>query len=184
MLIRKALQSDAKSISDCLFIAMDDILKTFVESSDPEVAKKFLLQFIEQRQNQYSWENCHVGEFDNEIVCAINIYRGADLQMLRQPVVDFVQKHYNADFSPEYETQIGEYYIDSFGVNPDHQGRGFGSTMLQQMIQKYVIENKQTLGLLVDIDNPNAKKLYSKLGFEPVGFKTLAGKTLEHLQIS
>jgi len=54
---------------------------------------------------------------------------------------------------------------------------------LQFLIDEYVYKSNETLGLLVDKDNPAAKKLYLKLGFEFVGNKTFAGKQMEHLQL-
>jgi len=54
--------------------------------------------------------------------------------------------------------------------------------MLRFLINEYVNNRNKTLGLLVDKDNPQAKKLYLRLGFVPVGEKTLAGKSMEHLQ--
>ena len=89
---------------------------------------------------------------------------------------------FNKPFNPEDETQAGEYYIDCVGVNPNQQGKGIGSKIFQFLIDEYVYRRKETLGLLVDRDNPNAKRLYLKLGFEVVGEKTLVGKRLEHLQ--
>lgn len=68
------------------------------------------------------------------------------------------------------------------GVDPSQQGKGIRSKVFQFLIDEYVEKNNQTLGLLVDKDNPNAKKLYLKLGFEIVGEKALVGKQLEHLQ--
>lgn len=83
----------------------------------------------------------------------------------------------------EDETESGEFYIDCIGVNSDQQGKGIGSKALNFLIDEYVVKNHQTLGLLVDEDNPNAKRLYLKLGFKVVGRKSLAGKKMEHLQL-
>ena len=44
---------------------------------------------------------------------SINIYDGANLELLRAPIVQYIKKHFNGDFNPEKETQQGEYYIDS-----------------------------------------------------------------------
>ena len=184
MIIRKATIDDAIAITDHLFIAMDKILYDFIGQNDSEVAKKFLLHFVKETQNQYSWQNCFVGEYNNKVISAINIYDGANLEILRAPIIKFVRRNYNEYFNPEDETQSGEYYLDSFGVDADFRGRGFGRLMLENAIRIYVVEGGKTLGLLVDVENPNAKKLYNKIGFKPVGWKTLAGKTLEHLQIT
>lgn len=183
MIIRKAVWSDAEAIAECLLLAMEEIVFHFIGDDDPVKAKKFLLHFVERENNQYSYENCRVVESDGKIVAAIDIYDGADLHALRAPVIAYVRGHYNPDFDPEDETGAGEFYIDSLGVAPGQQGKGIGSKLLDHVIDEYVTRNHQTLGLLVDEDNPDAKKLYLKLGFISAGKTTLAGKRMEHLQI-
>lgn len=183
MIIRPAQPGDAQTITELLYIAMDTILFEFIQQKSETEAKKFLHHFVSQENNQYSWQNCFVGEHQDIVVCALNIYNGRDLELLRNPVVAYVRENYNAGFNPENETQAGEYYLDSVGVSPKAQGAGFGTKMLEYVIYKFTEESHSTVGLLVDVDNPRAKQLYTKLGFEPVGFKTLAGKTLEHMQI-
>ncbi|WP_205944012.1 GNAT family N-acetyltransferase [Pedobacter xixiisoli] len=93
-----------------------------------------------------------------------------------------MKSSFNSNFNPEDETEAGEYYIDCVGVNPSQQGKGIGSKIFKFLIDEYVHKQKETLGLLVNIDNPDAQKLYLKLGFEIVGEKTLVGKRLNHLQ--
>jgi len=118
-----------------------------------------------------------------KIVAAINLYNGTQLIELRQPEIDYVRSTINKNFEPQDETQTGEYYIDSLGVNPKLQGNGMGTKLLKFIIDEYIIKRNQTLGLLVDEENPNAKRLYLKLGFKSVGKKVLLGKNMEHLQI-
>ncbi|MEN0009776.1 GNAT family N-acetyltransferase [Flavobacterium nitrogenifigens] len=183
MNIRKAEKSDSKYIAPILLLAMEDIIYKFIAKENYASAKDFLQYFVESENNQYSYQNCFVAEENNEIIGAVNIYNGADIEALRAPIVEYVRKHHNPEFDPELETRAGEYYIDSLGVNPKHQGKGIGSQLLQFLIDKYVHKNKEVLGLLVEEDNPSAKKLYLKLGFKVVGNKTLVKKNLEHLQI-
>jgi ribosomal protein S18 acetylase RimI-like enzyme len=183
MNIRKATKADAPAISGHLFLAMEDILYEFIRMKNPAKAKECLAYFVARENNQYSFQNCWVAEKDAEILGSINSYDGAKLDLLRAPVVQYIRTHFNENFNPEKETQPGEYYIDSFGVSIPHQGKGIGTELLQFVIHQYTIEQQQTLGLLVDEDNPAAKKLYLKLGFKPVGRKTLVGKMMVHLQI-
>ncbi len=136
---------------------------------------------LKKKSNQYSYENCFVAESEIGIEGSINIYNGAELNRLRKPVIQYVKKHYNATFNPEKETQEGEFYIDSLGVNPKNQGKGIGSKLIQFVINNLDF-NQQSLGLLVDQENPNAEKLYLNFGFKYVGKKELAGKKLKHLQ--
>lgn len=113
----------------------------------------------------------------------MNLYDGARLQALRQPVIEYIRSRYDTDFTPEDETQAGEYYIDTIGVAPHQQGRGTGTRLLQVIIDEYVHRRRETLGLLVDEANPNAHRLYARLGFRRAGTKFLFGKFMEHLQL-
>lgn len=184
MIIRKASAKDSIYIAPLLLLAMEDIIYTFINKTDYDTALNFLSYFVQKENNQYSYQNCFVAEKDNIIIGAVNLYDGAKLQLLRQPVIDYVKDNYNSNFNPEDETQKGEYYIDTLGVSPAQQGQGTGSKMLHYLIDKYAIKNKHVLGLLVEEDKPDAKKLYLKLGFKVVGKKKLAGKNLDHLQIA
>lgn len=183
MIIKKATLKDSESIASHLLLAMEDIVYEFIGEKDNKKAKDFLLYFVERENNQYSYENCWVVEENNEIIAAVNIYDGAKLSELRKPIAEYIKTQLGNNFNPEDETQSGEYYIDTLGVNPKQQGKGIGSKILRFLIDLYVIQNQQTLGLLVDEENPSAKKLYLKLGFKSVGKKKLLGKKMEHLQI-
>ena len=98
--------------------------------------------------------------------------------------MEYIRSHYNKHFIPEDETQAGEFYLDCIAVNPNFCGKGIGTAMLQFLIQEFVINKEGKLGLLVDENNPLAKKLYLRLGFVYKETKTLFGKNMEHLQKS
>ena len=184
MKIRKATMKDSESIADYLWLAMEDIVYEFIGERDAKKGREFLLYFAGRENNQYSYQNCWVVEDHNkEVVGAANLYDGAKLNELRKPVLEYLSTQYGKDIRPEDETQAGEQYIDSLGVDTGQQGKGIGSKILRFLIGEYVIKNGQTLGLLVDGENANAKKLYLKLGFKSVGKKVLVGKNMEHLQI-
>lgn len=182
MIIRRAIKSDSPFIASYLLLAMEEIVYEFIGEKNHQKALDFLLYFAERENNQYSYQNCWVAE-DDEVIAAINIYDGSQLSALRKPIADYIQTYHGKEFNPEDETQAGEFYIDSFGVNPNQQGKGIGSKILQFLIAEYVVKKQQTIGLLVEENKPAAKKLYLKLGFKSVGYKMLVGEKLEHLQI-
>lgn len=183
MTIRRATQKDAEAVAAHLFLAMEEILYLLIGERDAQKAKALMLHLAESENNQYSYQNCWVSEEDKEIVAAVNVYDGAKLTELREPVLQYLRIHFNRHLAPEDETGPGEYYIDSLGVHPAYRGKGTGTGLLQFLIEEYVQRQKQTAGLLVEEENTNAKRLYLKLGFQPVGSKVLLGKNLEHLQI-
>ncbi len=184
MRFRKATKANSKVIATYLMLAMEDIVYQFIGENSTVKATQFLESLIPEKANQYSYENCWIAESDVGIIAVANIYDGAKLHQLRKPVAAAIKTMFNRDFNPEDETQTGEFYIDCVAVNPNQQGKGIGSQFFEFLIEEYVQKRNETLGLLVDKDNPNARRLYLKLGFEIIGEKTLAGKSLEHLQFS
>src|SRR5690606_34922964 len=109
---------------------------------------------------------------------------GSKLDQLRQPVLDLIKQRYNRILLPEKETGKGEFYIDTLSVDTAHQGKGLGTKLLHYLINEMVQKEGKTIGLLVDLKNPRAKKLYTKTGFKVVGQKALLGHQHEHLQLS
>ena len=183
VIIRKAVLNDAEAIAECLLLAMEDIVYLFIGEKNREKAKAFLLRFAEKENNQYSYQNCRVVEKDGKVVAAANVYDGARLKKLRAPILAYLKTELNNALTPEDETQPGEYYIDSIGVRPGYQGTGVGTTLLQFLVDEYVVRGGNTLGLLVGESNPKAKRLYLKLGFKTVGTKIFMGKKMDHLQM-
>lgn len=184
MNIRKAKLEDAEAIAPLLMLASGDVIYKFIGEEHHEKARDFLLRYVKSEDNQYSFQNCYVVLDGGQVVAAALVYDGARLEELRRPVLDYVHQHYDANLKVEDETQAGEFYIDSLGVAPSQQGKGLGSKMLSFLIDELVHRQGQTLGLLVDIANSGAKKLYTKLGFEFVEETELLGFSLEHLQMS
>ncbi len=184
MQIRKAKVEDSKIIAELMMLAMSDFVYRFIGENSNEKATLFLAYLISKKANQYSYENCWVVETNDQVIAAANIYDGARLTELRAPVAEIIKERFNINFKPQDETQEGEFYIDCVAVNPNQQGKGIGSKLFEFLIEEFVHKRNETLGLLVDKDNPNAKRLYLKLGFKIVGEKTLTTKSLEHLQIN
>lgn len=183
MIIRKAVIQDSEPITSLVMQATSEMIYKFVGERNDQKAKDFLLQFVKNENNQYSFQNCYVIANEVEVLGVLLGYDGAKLKELRKPVLSYIHQYINPNLTVEDETQAGEYYIDSFGVLPNQQGKGIGERLIQYVINEQLLEKVQTIGLLVDKDNPRAKRLYLKLGFDVVGDKNLMGITLEHLQL-
>jgi ribosomal protein S18 acetylase RimI-like enzyme len=181
MKIRPASPQDAKAITPLMLLAMDDIVARFLHSNDPRDAIVFMETLIAQENNQYSYENIHVVEHEDQIVGAMCIYDGALLHTLREPVKAYVESKTNGLFEPEDETEEGEYYIDCLAVLPEYQGKGIGKSLLRFAIETYVKSQGKVLGLLVE--KLEARKLYEKVGFTFHCTKTLTGKPMAHMQL-
>ncbi|SFS90154.1 GNAT family N-acetyltransferase [Sphingobacterium wenxiniae] len=180
--LRRAHITDATQLASIMLLAMEDIIYYFIGKRDYQEAVAFLQYWIEQPCNQYSYENILVAEEKGEILGQICLYPGEDLDKLRSPILQQLKEKYGQDFLLEAETQAGEIYIDTIAVSTNAQGKGIGKKLLHYAIDEYVYKRKQTLGLLVDKDNPDAKKLYLKVGFKAVNECHIFQKDMEHLQ--
>src|SRR5690606_8691288 len=183
--IREANPKDYKQVALLIVQAMEDLACTFANTEKPEKSIPLFEYFFQQKENQYSYENTLVFEENNEIAGSITAYDGALLPKYREQFLEYIASQYNVkDLIIENETIKGELYIDTLSVYPKFQGKGIGSKLLLAIKAKAKEEGHKKLGLLVDIKNPSAKKLYSALGFESVGKKKLGTNFYEHLQLT
>lgn len=182
--IRKAKITDAAQIAPIMLLAMEEIIYYFLGENNTEKAIDFLEKHIEKEANQYSYQNIIVAENDGEIIGQICLYPGENLEELRTPILTNLEQVYGKVLHLEKETQKGEIYIDTLAVSSAAQGKGIGKMLLLYAIDYYVTVRQEVLGLLVDKENPDAKKLYLKLGFKPVRDVTIFEKEMEHLQFS
>lgn len=184
IIIREAVLEDASDIAPLIALAMHDIIFRFIGESSETRALELLQKLVARDDNQYSYKNCWVAEIEGKIVGAACIYDGAKLEILRAPVAKEIHKMFGVIFNPEDETQDGEYYIDTIAVSEYFHGQGIGTVILKSLIEEYCNNRGQTLGLLVDKENTQAKRLYLKLGFQIKSEKILTGKLMDHLQYS
>jgi ribosomal protein S18 acetylase RimI-like enzyme len=182
MIIRAAKKEEAQQIAQLMNLAMLEITYQFIGEEDLAKADAFLAYFIARENNQYSYENIFVAEEDGDLLGQISLYDGAKLKALRQPIWDKIKADRNVDYCSEDETKAGEIYLDTLAVSPLAQGKGIGKLLLQFVIEEFVDKQNRVLGLLVDKDNPHAKRLYEKVGFEVVNEIHIFGKEMEHMQ--
>ncbi|RZK04951.1 MAG: GNAT family N-acetyltransferase, partial [Flavobacterium sp.] len=84
-------------------------------------------------------------------------------------------------FEMELESEAGEFYIDTLSVDPKFQGKGIGRNLIETVIEKAKSLGFKKVGLLVSTSNPNAKRLYEKIGFKAIGYKNLLDASHQHL---
>ncbi len=180
--IRKAKSEEAEALATLMLHAMQDIVFYFIGERDTQKAHAFLTSLIRKRDNQYSYENIIVAEEEGVLLGQLCCYPGAAILQLRAPVLDLISNEYGHDINPDIETQAGEIYLDSLAVSPLARGKGIGKMLLLYAIDLYCKRQDGILGLLVDQENPRAKKLYLQIGFREVDQKNIFGKEMLHLQ--
>ena len=179
-MIRKANIADADQLVELMMLAMGDLPLKFAATADKQTAFLLLKKFVLLDGNQYSLSNTLVYVAENKVVGAINGYDGGKIEKLRKPFFEYISKKYhNGGFDMDVESEAGEFYIDTLAVNPNYQGKGIGKDLIKQVMSHAQKIGFNKIGLLVS--NPDAKRLYEKIGFEKVGYRILLGNTHEHL---
>lgn len=73
---------------------------------------------------------------------------------------------FKADVQSETPEQI---YLEGVYTHPDERGKGFGSRCLSQL-SRMLLENAQSLCVLVNEKNPKAERFYRKAGYKMRGY--------------
>lgn len=176
-MIRPATPTDAPAVAPLMFQAMEEIVYKMIGKDHKEEAIALLKTLFEQEDNQYSYKNAWVYEEEGAVIGSVIAYDGAHLHTLRAPVLALIRSSYGIDIVLEDETAEGELYIDTLSVLPTAQGKGIGS----QLVAHLKKVTTQPIGLLVDVQNPKAERLYTRLGFEYINHQELAGGIYKHL---
>ena len=158
-MIRPAIPTDAPAVAPLMFQAMEEIVYKMIGKDHKEEAIALLKNLFEQEDNQYSYKNAWVYEEEGAVIGSVIAYDGAHLHRLRAPVLALIRSSYGIDIVLEDETAEGELYIDTLSVLPTAQGKGIGSKLITHL--KKVAT--QPIGLLVDVQNPEAERLYTRL---------------------
>ena len=186
--IRQARREDAAFIARAVLTAIGDELTVHMAGGADRVplVREVFTNLAAMDVSQYSYRNTLIAEGpDGKAAGAVVCYDGARLYELREAFVNEVNRLLGwnttqAEFTDE--TSADEVYLDSLMVVPEYRRRGLGAMLIAEAGKK-AAEAGKPLGLLVDFDNPNAKRLYTGVGFVSVGTRPFAGKEMEHLQL-
>ena len=179
--IRQAQKEDAFTIALAVAMAIGD--EETLRNYCGDDYLKVLTEIASAKETQYSWQNALIAECDGKAAGAIVGYDGAMLEKLRNGTFEILQKRGLPTPTIANETEAGEFYLDSIAVMPEYRGHGIGSHLITAIRQKAIAEGHERVGLIVDIDNPHAKRLYTALGFKSVGSRLFFEHQMEHLQI-
>ncbi len=183
-----ARPEDAAFIARAILTAIGDELTLHMAGSADRVrlVEEVFTRLAAREDSQYSYRNTLIavtpeGERAGAVVC----YDGALLYGLRQAFIDEANRLLGWNVTQEEftdETSPDEVYLDSLMVVPEYRRHGLGTRLIEAAKEKAASMGKP-LGLLVDFDNPNARRLYKSVGFRSVGRRPFAGKEMEHLQL-
>ncbi len=175
---RKADLGDVTLIANVVCAALGEEL---AEKLRGGLGMSLMEQVVAQPDTVYSYKNSLVAEINGESVGAIIGYDGAKMWELRKPTFTLIEKVTGTAPQLEEETGPGEFYLDSLAVLPEYQGQGIGAALISEASKQAFANGFNRVALLVDMANPNAERLYARLGFHRDKPVTLLGHAMYHM---
>lgn len=188
--IRDASPEDAEMIAEAIMEAVgDDIVDGMAGSHSREDVKGVFTRLARRDDSQYSYRNTRIAmtpEGDRAGVCIS--YDGGKLKELRRSFFEEAVKVFGWNITPQEvedlpgETCGEEYYLDTLATVDRYRGRGIASALIADAKRK-AERASLPLGLLVADHNDEARMLYERRGFRPVGRRPFAGEMMTNMRI-
>jgi len=188
-MIRPAVPGDAPRTVPLILQAIGSIAFVLTGTNDREDADRILDGFFRRKDSRVSYQNTlvmedvkNVVERSREVVGVALIYDGSIARALDGPLEKAaVQTSGLSDYRIPTEAEPSEFYLDTISVDPKCQGRGFGRDLIEASCEQARRLGRDRIGLLVDIGNSGAKRLYERLEFRTQGRKQIAGYEYFHM---
>lgn len=182
MEFRLATKDDMPQVVNLIKIILDDMeLPILLNNPESEVMDLFVKTF--QSDTYAKLADTIVAVQDGEIAGVAFGYDGSN----EEPLLAEFGNHFDAKLPKqpvfiEPEAVEKEWYLNSIAVNPKFQRQGIGSKLLNE-IPHYASQRGLTkIGLLVDLANPDAERLYRRSGFKDFKTQMVSGHEYKHLQ--
>ena len=187
-MIRPAVSEDAPQAVPLIFEAIGSIAFVLTGTEVLAEAMSILENFFQQEGNRLSYKNTLVIEDsktsvgDGAIVGVAISYDGTVARELDEPLEEAAKLQSGfSDYSIQTEAEPDEYYLDTVSVNRNCQGRGLGRQLIEAVCEQGRQLGRNRVGLLVDVTNPDAKRLYERLQFRVNNQRDLAGEEYFHM---
>ncbi|KHO12538.1 acetyltransferase, GNAT family [Latilactobacillus curvatus] len=183
-MIRQATVADAKSVLPIINIVFEEMEMPLFQKIPLEDLFGILEQAFAMPEYRYSYANTLVYEEDGQvlgIVVGFPEEKEAHIDDALAPLFLQIGLPETTRFFTDKEAQPGEWHIDTIAVVPQARGKGVGSKLLAACESVAKANHKQIISLNVDFNNPGAKKLYEKMGYQVVGELMIGNHQYEHM---
>ena len=182
-MIRPAIPADAPFVVPLIVQALVPGAFQLTNSGSEAEAYPVVTQFFLQETNRHSYRNTLVYENETGIAGSVVSYDGADDEALGMPITLFLRGYYGSEDVAHFaEGENDAFYIDTISVRKDQQGNGIGRILMEAACARAKALGHRNIALLVDKENPDARKLYERLGFKTIKERRLWDHDYEYMQ--
>ena len=183
--IRPAILEDADLASGLIYLSMGELADYLFNGAHLSV-NEILAGLFLLHGNRFSWNITDVAEWEGKPAGMLVSFPGREftrrelsiglglLKLCGLP--DVLRLSVNAlSIANGVETRRNEYYLANMAVFPDFQRRGIGSALLAHVEGRAKEVGLNKCSLIVDTENPAARRLYERSGYRVVFTKTYPG---------
>ena len=157
------------TLADARFVAWTVLLAIDLDPTEKNI--KRAVKVCSADDTLYSWRNARICEVDGKVAGCLVSYSGDLYPQMRLNTYQMIKENFGLNLLDNpFETQAGEFYLDSMAFLPEFRGYGLGKTMLLDGVEKgkRMGFHKTTL-LVADLHKPHLEKYYESIGFKPDG---------------
>lgn len=192
MTITDAKPEDAPLIADAILEAVGKEITHNLAGKNHTIedVHGIFKRLAERDDTQYSYRNTRIVRNDEGVPMGVCIsYDGANLKRIRRPFFAEANRVLGWGMTDEAvealpgETVDDEFYLDTLMTLPQFRGKGVGKALIMDAKKKADTVDKP-LGLLCDLDNDTARRLYDSVGFRQHCLRPFAGHLMANLRLS
>jgi ribosomal protein S18 acetylase RimI-like enzyme len=174
--LRRAVPGDSAKAVPLIMQAIGEIAYILSGTPDPEETATILDRWFVRGANRISFENTLVLEEEGEVVGLVISYDGAKARAFDKPIEKAASlRSGDLDYWIPLEAEESEFYLDTVSVSPKCQGRGYGSKLIETACDWAATLGAIQAGLVVEVENTSARRLYERLGFSVDFTKKIGG---------
>jgi ribosomal protein S18 acetylase RimI-like enzyme len=183
--IRPAKLDDAELAACLMYLSMGKLADYLFGGAQLSV-NEILAGLFLMDNNRFSMSTADVAEWDGEPAGMLVSFPGREFirrelsvglgLLILCGLFDVMRLSVRAlSIAKGVETHRDEYYLANMAVLPDFQGRGIGSALLARAEQRAQEAGLVKCSLIVDTENPEARRLYERFGYRVDLTKTYPG---------
>lgn len=165
MEIRKANIGDAPLIARCVLDAVG--VRNFNSDLDKALLEAIKAECI-RTDSLYSYKHSNIAELDGEAIGCVVAYPGEIYPEARKCTWERINSAIGGESSDssDYETEAGEYYLDTLVVLPPYRGRDLGRQLVRSVVEQARGNSYDRITLIAEADHPHLLAYYESMGFK------------------
>lgn len=189
---RPAQPSHAEQASRLIFDTFPKLATYLIGLGDEQRAKSILAEIFVFEGHRFSYQFTELVYQSDRVVGMFIAYPGQRLTKLSWRLARVLLKHYT--FAEKFkliqrslpvlfiqEAALDEYLLSNLAVKKGQRGQGIGAQVLAKVEAKAQQAGYRKLALMVDIDNPDARRFYEQHGYAVKALHLEANSRIKHL---